>query len=136
MPGVPVAKAGVILLGDALNMRHPLTGGGMSVAFNDVLLWQELLKDIPDLNDYPAVLKALREFTSRRRSTHSFVVNILANALYELFAANDGEILFSFSMLPSMEHIIFDSIDRIYIMCVFIYVYYIVLKQGSHLNIH
>ena len=26
---------GVLLLGDAINMRHPLTGGGMTVAFND-----------------------------------------------------------------------------------------------------
>ncbi len=27
----------------------------------------------------------------RRKSNHSFVVNILAQALYELFAANDGQ---------------------------------------------
>lgn len=72
-------------------MRHPLTGGGMSVALNDVVLWRDLLRDIPDLSDHMAVLKALRSFTSKRRANHSFVVNILAMALYELFAANDGK---------------------------------------------
>lgn len=29
---------GVALLGDAVNMRHPLTGGGMTIALNDVVL--------------------------------------------------------------------------------------------------
>ena len=29
---------GMVILGDAMNMRHPLTGGGMTVAFNDVVL--------------------------------------------------------------------------------------------------
>ena len=47
-------KEGVILLGDAWNMRHPLTGGGMTVAFHDVqLLTPELLK-LKDLNDWDA----------------------------------------------------------------------------------
>jgi squalene monooxygenase len=27
---------GVVVLGDALNMRHPLTGGGMTVTLRDV----------------------------------------------------------------------------------------------------
>jgi 2-polyprenyl-6-methoxyphenol hydroxylase-like FAD-dependent oxidoreductase len=34
---------GLILLGDAMNMRHPLTGGGMTVGFSDVLLLSKLL---------------------------------------------------------------------------------------------
>lgn len=29
---------GLLFLGDAFNVRHPLTGGGLTVAFNDVLL--------------------------------------------------------------------------------------------------
>ncbi|RCH77538.1 Squalene epoxidase, partial [Rhizopus stolonifer] len=32
---------GMIMLGDAMNIRHPLTGGGMTVAFNDVVLLKE-----------------------------------------------------------------------------------------------
>lgn len=49
--------AGVLLLGDAYNMRHPLTGGGMSVALNDVRIWRSLLKNIPDLYDDGALLQ-------------------------------------------------------------------------------
>ena len=37
------SKEGVLLAGDAMNMRHPLTGGGMSVAMNDAVLLTELL---------------------------------------------------------------------------------------------
>ncbi|MNE82420.1 Squalene epoxidase [compost metagenome] len=37
------SKRGVIMLGDALNTRHPLTGGGMTVAFGDVQVLSELL---------------------------------------------------------------------------------------------
>lgn len=49
--------AGVLLLGDAYNMRHPLTGGGMSVALNDVRIWRSLLESIPDLYDDGAMLQ-------------------------------------------------------------------------------
>lgn len=52
-----VSPAGVLLLGDAYNMRHPLTGGGMSVALNDVRIWRSLLSNIPDLNDDEAMLQ-------------------------------------------------------------------------------
>ena len=44
LPACPIERPGVIALGDAYNMRHPLTGGGMSVALNDVVLWKGLLK--------------------------------------------------------------------------------------------
>lgn len=50
---------GVILLGDAYNMRHPLTGGGMSVVLKDVWIWRSLLREIPDLYDNKAMLKVL-----------------------------------------------------------------------------
>lgn len=49
--------SGVLLLGDAYNMRHPLTGGGMSVALNDVRIWRSLLQNIPDLYDDEAMLQ-------------------------------------------------------------------------------
>ena len=42
---------GLVLLGDALNMRHPLTGGGMTVALTDVVLLSSLLEKIPTLSD-------------------------------------------------------------------------------------
>ena len=72
-------------------MRHPLTGGGMSVAFNDVLIWRDMLREIPNLADHEVILQALREFNHKRKGHHSFVVNVLSMALYELFAANDSE---------------------------------------------
>ena len=49
--------AGVLLLGDAYNMRHPLTGGGMSVALNGVRIWRSLFENIPDLYDDGAMLQ-------------------------------------------------------------------------------
>ncbi|KAL0984922.1 hypothetical protein UPYG_G00150520 [Umbra pygmaea] len=89
LPPSPVNKSGVLLLGDAYNMRHPLTGGGMSVALNDVLIWRSLMKNIPDLYDNTAMLQAKKTFHWERKSSHSFVVNVLAQALYELFSATD-----------------------------------------------
>jgi squalene monooxygenase len=84
---------GMVLLGDAMNMRHPLTGGGMTVAFNDVVLLSELLspEKVPDLSNTKAVQKAMRTFHWRRKSL-STVINILAQALYSLFAANDRQL--------------------------------------------
>ncbi len=80
---------GMMMLGDAMNMRHPLTGGGMTVAFNDVVLLKELLSPelVPDLGNTKLVLKQMERFHWRRKGLTS-VINILAQALYSLFAAN------------------------------------------------
>eukprot|EP01130_Rhizamoeba_saxonica_P009262 TRINITY_DN3762_c0_g1_i3.p1 TRINITY_DN3762_c0_g1~~TRINITY_DN3762_c0_g1_i3.p1 ORF type:complete len:455 (-),score=85.88 TRINITY_DN3762_c0_g1_i3:35-1399(-) len=45
----PVApnKQGLWFLGDSWNMRHPLTGGGMTVAFKDAVLVSKILEDAP-----------------------------------------------------------------------------------------
>lgn len=93
LPPSPVNKQGVLLLGDAYNMRHPLTGGGMTVVFNDIKLWRKLLKGIPDLYDDEAILQAKQSFYWTRKRSHSFVVNVLAQALYELFSATDDTLL-------------------------------------------
>ncbi|XP_021499406.1 squalene monooxygenase [Meriones unguiculatus] len=92
LPPYPVNKRGVLLLGDAYNLRHPLTGGGMTVAFKDVKLWRKLLKDIPDLYDDAAIFQAKKSFYWSRKRTHSFVVNVLAQALYELFSGTDDSL--------------------------------------------
>jgi squalene monooxygenase len=80
---------GLIMLGDAMNMRHPLTGGGMTVAFNDVVTLSTLLAPaaVPSLEDTSAVLAAMSNFHWARKSGSS-VINILAMALYSLFAGN------------------------------------------------
>ncbi|EXJ80379.1 squalene monooxygenase [Capronia coronata CBS 617.96] len=84
---------GLAILGDALNMRHPLTGGGMSVALNDVVLISELLspENVPELSDTALVLEQFRIFHWRRKALTS-IINILAMALYSLFAANDWQL--------------------------------------------
>lgn len=84
---------GLALLGDALNMRHPLTGGGMTVALNDVVLIKSLLAPnvVPDLDDTTLVLKQFKTFHWQRKNLTS-VINILAQALYSLFAANDPQL--------------------------------------------
>ncbi|NXG56480.1 ERG1 monooxygenase, partial [Hemiprocne comata] len=92
LPPSAVNKKGVLLLGDAYNIRHPLTGGGMSVILNDVKIWRSLLQDIPDLYEDSDVLKAKITFYWSRKKSHSFVVNVLAQALYELFAATDDSL--------------------------------------------
>jgi len=47
LPASPnTTKTGVVMLGDALNMRHPLTGGGMTVALTDVMNLGNALKGI------------------------------------------------------------------------------------------
>nr|AHA50474.1 squalene epoxidase [Moniliophthora perniciosa] len=83
-----LSKHGVILLGDAWNMRHPLTGGGMTVAFNDIVILQELLGNITDLSDWNKVKDVLQTWHWRRKPLSS-TVNILSVALYDLFGADD-----------------------------------------------
>lgn len=78
--------AGTIVIGDALNMRHPLTGGGMTVALKDVVLLSRMFEDVPDLSDGVAIQLMEQAFRQRRLS-HAATVNVLAQALYALFSA-------------------------------------------------
>lgn len=84
---------GMIILGDAMNMRHPLTGGGMTVALNDAVLLSELLRPdiVPRLNDTTLVIQQMKRFHWQRKGLTS-VINILAQALYSLFAADDDQL--------------------------------------------
>ncbi|KAH9868070.1 hypothetical protein IAQ61_007377 [Plenodomus lingam] len=90
LPPATQKQAGLIMLGDAMNMRHPLTGGGMTVAFNDVVTLSTLLapENVSSLEDTSAVLGAISTFHWQRKNGSS-VINILAMALYSLFAANN-----------------------------------------------
>ena len=97
LPATTNKIPGLMILGDALNMRHPLTGGGMTVALNDVCVIRDLLSPerVPNLEDTALVLKQLSKFHWLRKKSSS-VINILAQALYMLFAA-DG------TSLPTRE---------------------------------
>lgn len=91
LPPTTQKTPGLLILGDAMNMRHPLTGGGMTVAFNDVVHISRLLspEHVPNLEDTSAVLNAMSRFHWVRKDSSS-VINILAMALYSLFAADDA----------------------------------------------
>jgi len=82
-------KKGVILIGDSWNMRHPLTGGGMTVALHDVVLLRGFLSHVNDLTDWERVRQVLHRWHWNRKPL-SATVNILSVALYDLFGA-DGE---------------------------------------------
>ncbi|KPM35775.1 hypothetical protein AK830_g10797 [Neonectria ditissima] len=84
---------GLLVLGDALNMRHPLTGGGMTVALKDVILLADLLKptDVASLANSDAVLAKMATFHWRRKR-YAASLNILAQALYLLFVAEDSRL--------------------------------------------
>ena len=93
---------GCLLAGDALNMRHPLTGGGMTVALGDVVLLTGLLgggeavgdlpardpADVVDLGEWAGVHSAIEQWFWGRKPLSS-TINVLAQALYCLFSVRD-----------------------------------------------
>ncbi len=84
--GGPHTKEGVILLGDAWNMRHPLTGGGMTVALSDVVFLAPRIAAEPDLADWDALTDVLHRWHWARKPLAA-TINILSVALYDLFGA-------------------------------------------------
>ncbi|KAL0383929.1 UNVERIFIED_CONTAM: Squalene monooxygenase SE1 [Sesamum radiatum] len=84
MPAAPLPTPGAVLLGDAFNMRHPLTGGGMTVALSDVVVLRDLLRPVEDLGDAAALTKHLESFYTLRKPVAS-TINTLAGALYKVF---------------------------------------------------
>ncbi|KAL8541673.1 hypothetical protein ACS0TY_002802 [Phlomoides rotata] len=87
MAANPHPTPGALLLGDAFNMRHPLTGGGMTVALSDVLLLGDLLRPLPNLND---ASNHLQSFYTLRKPVAS-TINILAGALYKVLCASPDQ---------------------------------------------
>ena len=83
MPAQPFTRQHAVAVGDSWNMRHPLTGGGMTVALKDVCsLWQHLRG--VDLTDTAAVQAAMQKHT-QSRTEHASTINVLANALHGVF---------------------------------------------------
>lgn len=85
MPPASCATPGAILLGDAFNMRHPLTGGGMTVALSDIVVLRDLLKPLNTLDDVVSLSKYLESFYVLRTPGAS-TINTLAGALYKVFS--------------------------------------------------
>ncbi|CAA2971267.1 squalene monooxygenase-like [Olea europaea subsp. europaea] len=87
MPAAPHPTPGALLMGDAFNMRHPLTGGGMTVALSDIVVLRNLLRPLHDLNDSSTLCKYLESFYTLRKPVAS-TINTLAGALYKVFSAS------------------------------------------------
>jgi len=87
MKGQAFRKRGAVLLGDSLNMRHPLTGGGMTASFTDILCLNKELTNI-DFQDEIKLEKAVNDYYENRGKGVE-TINILANALYKVFRDDD-----------------------------------------------
>ncbi|XP_055805145.1 squalene epoxidase 3-like isoform X1 [Solanum dulcamara] len=90
MPAAPYPTPGALLLGDSFNMRHPLTGGGMTVALSDIAVLRNLLMPLQDLNDADELCKYLESFYTLRKPVAS-TINTLAGALYKVFCASPDQ---------------------------------------------
>ncbi|XP_010519460.1 PREDICTED: squalene epoxidase 4-like [Tarenaya hassleriana] len=82
-------KNGVIVLGDAFNMRHPIVASGMMVALSDIVILRDLLKTLNNLGDAKKLSRALKSFHKLRKPM-SATVNTLADAFHQaLIASSD-----------------------------------------------
>lgn len=104
--------AGVLLLGDAYNMRHPLTGGGMSVALNDVRIWRSLLKSITDLYDDRAVLQVSTHLLAVTRTPFPKFKGLLKTKLCSVKITES-----TFIDLFFLSHILCDCKPQLYLCC-------------------
>ncbi|OAQ35449.1 SE-domain-containing protein [Linnemannia elongata AG-77] len=91
LPPSTTSELGVIVLGDAMNMRHPLTGGGMTVALNDVVYLRDFLKGNV-LTDQEVTMVQMELFFWKRKELTA-VINILAQALYALFSGSNDNLM-------------------------------------------
>ncbi|KAH9712410.1 Squalene monooxygenase [Citrus sinensis] len=90
MPADPQPTPGALLMGDAFNMRHPLTGGGMTVALSDIVVLRNLLKPLHDFNDAASLGRYLESFYTLRKPVAS-TINTLAGALYKVFSSSPDQ---------------------------------------------
>ncbi|XP_041025692.1 squalene epoxidase 3-like [Juglans microcarpa x Juglans regia] len=90
MPADLHPTPGALLMGDAFNMRHPLTGGGMTVALSDIVVLRDLLKPLDNLNDVASLSKYLESFYTLRKPVAS-TINTLAGGLYKVFSASPDQ---------------------------------------------
>ncbi|XP_039691012.1 squalene monooxygenase SE1 isoform X2 [Medicago truncatula] len=87
MPATPYVTPGALMMGDAFNMRHPLTGGGMTVALSDIVLLRNLLKPLHNLSDVSTLCKYLEPFYTLRKPLSS-TVNTLAGLLHTVICVS------------------------------------------------
>ncbi|KAL1206078.1 Squalene epoxidase 4 [Cardamine amara subsp. amara] len=83
-------KKGVIVLGDAFNMRHPIIASGMMVALSDTLILRNLLRPLPNLGNTKKVSEVVKSFYIIRKPM-SATVNTLANVFSQVLIATTDE---------------------------------------------
>lgn len=76
-------KEGAVMLGDSLNMRNPLTGGGMTVALTDVKNLCELIDNLENF-ETNTIDKLIDKFYEKHACNAT--INILADALQRVFS--------------------------------------------------
>ena len=81
MAANPIIRKGAVMLGDALNMRHPLTGGGLTAVFSDIQILSTHLLAMPDFYNTDLIHKKIEAYYRDRQNANANL-NILANALY------------------------------------------------------
>ncbi|MGY6275427.1 FAD-dependent monooxygenase [Methylomonas sp. MgM2] len=85
MAAKPIIRKGAVMLGDSLNMRHPLTGGGLTAVFSDIQILSKHLLAITDFTDTELTHKKIEAYYQERQSANANL-NILANALYAVMS--------------------------------------------------
>ena len=85
IPADPIRKKGAVLVGDSLNMRHPITGGGMTVGFADVKYLSDLLSELEEFSNSEELNALITKFYDTRHENIS-AVNVLANSLYKVLS--------------------------------------------------
>ncbi|CAF2144764.1 hypothetical protein BRARA_B03700 [Brassica rapa] len=90
MSAKPCDKKGVIVLGDAFNMRHPIIASGMMVALSDVLIIRNLLRSLPNIGNTKKVSKLIKSFYIIRKPMAA-TVNTLAAVFSQVLIATTDE---------------------------------------------
>jgi squalene monooxygenase len=85
MAAKPIIRKGAVMLGDALNMRHPLTGGGLTAVFSDIQILSSHLLAMPDFDNTDLIHEKIEAYYRDRQSANANL-NILANALYAVMS--------------------------------------------------
>ncbi|CAH8360165.1 unnamed protein product [Eruca vesicaria subsp. sativa] len=83
-------KQGVIVLGDAFNMRHPAIASGMMVVLSDILILRSLLQPLRNLSDASKISEVIKSFYVIRKPM-SATVNTLGNAFSQVLVASTDE---------------------------------------------
>lgn len=83
MTAIGCKKTGVAMVGDSLNMRHPLTGGGMTAALTDVTLLCKAILNNDSLQTKDKLDVNIANYYKERNSWNASI-NIMADALYKV----------------------------------------------------